>query len=137
MTDDYFVRARGFTVTPHPQSRTPAGDGSDEDTSWVFDIPSGLSMPARVVSALLTVELTPAHAGVNSDYILIDGLRHVRSRLWYGLPPGRRVTLDVQLLEYFDAEDFGRVLEGGLLAMTWVDDATIHAAELLVRVLEA
>ena len=74
---------------------------------------------------------------MNSDYILIDGLRHVRSRLWYGLPPGRRVTLDVQLLEYFDAEDFGRVLEGGLLAMTWVDDATIHAAELLVRVLEA
>jgi hypothetical protein len=134
-TTDFVATGADFTVTAHPEARTPPGDGSDEDTSWVFEIGHGYPVGGRVVSALLTVELTPAHAGVNSDFVVVEGLRHFRSRLWYGLPPGHRSTLDVQLLEYFDAEDLGRVLRTGRVGMTWIDDATIHSAELLVRVL--
>jgi hypothetical protein len=114
-----------------------AGDGAEEDTYWVFDFttdPGYVSFPLDqpLTSALLTLTLTPKHAGVTTDVVFIEGLEHIKTPLIRRLNSSfeNPRIVEVELLEYYSSDEILGELNNGILKLRYRDDAVISFARL-------
>ncbi len=116
----------------------PAGDGLDEQTTWVLDFTdnpnfSRITAGLPLTSAVLTLRLTAADAGIADDLIQIDGLGPIAVAAIQGLTPGATATIQLELLDYYSSERILAVLDAGVfgeIPLTYTDDAIISFARL-------
>ncbi len=134
-TRDIHISATDLAVNPKP-GKPIVGDGIDETTTWSFTGAFPLPAGARIVSAVLTLDIRPGNTGIGRDTLTVGPLRHFVSPVWSHLPIGKVCRIDIQLLERHSSDDLIRASANGTLAMTWQDDAVISHAELLLRILD-
>lgn len=124
------------------------GDGIDEGTLWTFDYttaPFFLVFPTSgaVISACLTLTLTPKHVDVSTDQLGIRrlGIKNATPEM-RALPVDQTATVQVQLVDpdfYTGAAILDALVRShGTLAMLYTDDAIVSFARLdLVALLDA
>ena len=127
-----------FQVLSLTSPSDPAGDGANDETTWVLDFTDdpnftrfAAGMP--LASAILTLRLTAGDAGIADDLIQIDGLDPIISAAIQGLAPGTTKTIQLELLDFYSSERILAILGGGVfgeIPLTYTDDAIISFARL-------
>lgn len=124
-----------FTITGNSIA-TLVGNGVDESTTWTFDLTTdpdyALFLPdLQLVSAMLTLELTPKNALITTDWVGIQGLPSITAPI-QSLPVYELSTVEIDLLDYYTTDQVWGALTGGAgtIAMQYSDDAILSYSKL-------
>jgi hypothetical protein len=114
-----------------------AGDGWNDRTTWVFDFTtdsdySSFSTLDNLISAFLTLTLTPIDIYINTDTVGIESLPNINTPEIQSLPVGFTSTINIELLDFYSADDILGVYTANLgnIPMLYADDATVSFAQL-------
>ena len=95
--------------------------------------PSAPPAALHILSALLTITLTPQNGLISTDVVRIDGLPNIVTPVIQSLPVGAASTIDLKLLDFYSSAEIMGVLtsgSAGLVPMLYADDAILTRAEL-------
>jgi len=118
---------------------TFVGDGVDETTSWKFNFAGDPNFPSfstalPLISALLTLTLTPKNPLITTDFVRIEGLPNIITPAIQGLPVGVTSTINLQLLGLsgYTSNDILGVFaaNAGQVPMIYGDDSIVSSAKL-------
>ncbi|PON14927.1 hypothetical protein C2W62_26465 [Candidatus Entotheonella serta] len=130
------LRNGDFLITP--ASSPMAGDGIDEETTWIFDFrsaPNTSSFPTSVplISAQLTLTLEPKE-DIETDIIRIAGLGAIETSDIRDLELDEKHTIQLELIGPYRSSDILDLLtneqSSGQIHMIYEDDAIISFAQL-------
>jgi len=126
-----------------PQVACPTGDGSDETTVWTFDFTADPDFPSfppggPLVSAALTLTLTPKNGLITTDLVRIEGLANIITPVIQGLPVDVTSTISLELLDFYSSGDILGILgaNAGQLPMVYGDDSIVSFARMDLSVPE-
>jgi hypothetical protein len=117
---------------------TTLGDGIDEQTTWAFDFsedPDFAVFPTAdsLVSARLTLTLTPTSPLITFDTVKIEGLSGISPAQFQNLPIDTASTIQLELLDFYTSERILEILNQdsqGQIPMFYSGGATVSLARL-------
>lgn len=119
------------------------GDGLDEHTTWDFDFTSDASYDqfiseattSDLISAYLTLTITPWHYLITTDSVSIEGLDLITEQI-QTLSVGQSQTITIELTDYYSAAEIYNSLTSdpdGIISMLYQDDAIVSYASLVLE----
>jgi hypothetical protein len=117
---------------------TTLGDGIDEQTTWTFDFsedPDFAVFPTAdsLVSARLTLTLTPTSPLITFDTVKIEGLSGISPAQFQNLPIDTASIIQLELLDFYTSERILEILNQdsqGQIPMFYSGGATVSLARL-------
>jgi len=139
-----------FTIIDHDLTSTSMlGDGHNDRTSWVFNFQNDHNyvpfLSETLVSAYLTLKLTPKNSLVTTDGVRLDGLDCIGgaseclpSNVFNLVPLFQLTTVQIELLDYYTSSQIRGLYNNnfGLITAQYADDSTISSATLHLTVPE-
>ncbi|HIK32078.1 MAG TPA: PEP-CTERM sorting domain-containing protein [Oscillatoriales cyanobacterium M59_W2019_021] len=113
------------------------GDGQEENTRWTLDFTQdpnwvAFSTTELLTSAKLTLTLTTC-CNIETDEFRIQTLPSIATPSIQSLPRNTTQTIELELLDFYSSSDILGVFNrnsGGLIPMTYFDDALVSFARL-------
>lgn len=143
VNEDFLISPNRILIDGKVIKTGSGGDGIDEETSWIFYFSedpnfSLFSLLGTIISATLTLTLTPKHEGISTDFFWIDTLPIIFiNTIIPDIEKNPRlnttITITVNLLNTYSSSDIMRVLANSLtgrIPMHYNDDAIISFAQL-------
>jgi hypothetical protein len=122
-------------------NNTTLGDGIDEATTWNFDYSAGPNIEAfqpstPLVSARLTLTLTPKSSLAALDVVRIEGLREINPPQFQGLAVNTTTTVQIELLNFYSSTEILQILTSNQpqIVMFFADDAIVSFSSLILVV---
>ena len=125
-----------FYIEDHCAENDIAGNGVDEDTSWVFDLTSDSDYSSELrltdlQQATLMLKLEPKEKLITTDIVEITGIT-ITTPFIQSLPVNMISIVEIDLLDYVSQSELIRVLNSteGELQITYRDDAIISQSSI-------